>query len=281
MAVTATDLVAKFAPNAKPAYAAAFKSVPDRLAAAQIDTPLRLAHFMAQVLHETGGLSILVESGRYSARNLGAMWDGGNWHRYFADRAACLAMADTCATDNGVTLFSLVYGGRMGNGAPATKDGWTYRGRGVMQTTGRESYRRFGRRCGVDFEGDPDLIVSAEHALKPALMEWTDKHLNVAADHNDIEAVTRGINGGVVGLPGRKAWFAKVWPAVIGAPPVENSLEWRVQAALGAAGYDTGNPDGDIGPRTRLAIIAYRAKNGLTPSNQITSDLVQALGLRQ
>lgn len=279
MTVSAVDLISKFAPGAKPAYAAAFRSMPDQLGAAQINTPLRLAHFMAQVLHETGGLSILVESGRYSATNLGNMWDGGNWHRYFSNRAACVAMANTCTTDSGAALFSLVYGNRMGNGGPASKDGWTYRGRGVMQTTGRASYASFGQRCGVDFEGNPDLIVSAEHALKPALMEWNDKHLNVAADHNDIEAVTRGINGGVVGLAGRKAWFAKLWPAVIGAPPVEHSTEWRVQAALASAGYDTGVPDGDIGPRTRLAIIAYRARNGLTPSNQITSDLVQALKL--
>lgn len=277
MAVQASDVVAKFAPNAKPAYAQAFAAQPSQLALAQINTPLRLAHFMAQVLHETGALVILVENGRYTAKNLAAMWDAGNWHRYFANRASCVAMAEQCAVDGGIALFSLVYGNRMGNGGPASHDGWTYRGRGVLQTTGRASYAGFGTRCGVDFAGNPDLVITSAHALKPALLEWTDKHLNVAADHNDIAAVTLGINGGLIGLPQRTAWFARIWPFIVGPPPPVNTTEWKVQSALIVAGYDVGLPDGDIGPRSRLAIIAYRAKHGLPPSPQITPDLIAAL----
>lgn len=279
MTVTASDIVRRFAPNAKPAYVEAFADAGGLLAAAGITTPLRLAHFMAQALHETGALSILVESGRYSAKNLGDMWDSGNWHRYFPDRSACVAMADHCARDGGVALFNLVYGNRMGNGPPASGDGWRYRGRGILQTTGRGSYRRFGQCADVDFEGDPDLVVAAEHALKPALSEWSAKKLNVAADQNDIEAITRGINGGLVGLKLRRAWFAKLWPFVTGKPPVEESIEWRVQSALAARGYDVGPIDGVIGPRTRLAIIAFRAATGLAPGTGIGTDLTISLGL--
>ncbi|HEX4694828.1 hypothetical protein [Sphingomonas sp.] len=277
--VSASDIANKFAPNAQPAYVAALHDPGHLFAAAGIVTPLRLTHFMAQAMHETGAFSILVESGMYSAKALGNMWDGGNWHKYFADRAACVAMAEQCKIDKGVALFSKVYGGRMGNGGEATKDGWTYRGRGIIQTTGRESYRTYGKRCGVDFEGTPDLVVAGEHALKPALAEWTDKNCNAAADHNDIELVTKLINGGVVGLDQRKAWFTRIWPFVVGAPPVQHSIEWRVQEALNEAGFPCGTPDGVVGTNTRAAILAYRSEKGLTITPAITADLTLSLGL--
>ena len=278
-AVRASDIVARFAPSAKDTYKQAFKQGDALLAKSGITTPLRLAHFMAQVLHETGALAILVENGNHSVKSLGALWDSGNWHKYFADRAACVKMADQCKLDHGVALFSLVYGNRMGNGPPASQDGWTYRGRGILQTTGRASYAAFGKRCGVDFVGTPDLVTSAEHALKPALAEWDDSHCNAAADHNDIELVTKLVNGGVVGLAERKKWFAKIWPFVIGAPPVEHSTEFRVQAALDAAGFDSGDPDGVIGSTTRAAILGYRAKMKLPLTPAISNDLLLSLGL--
>jgi putative chitinase len=234
---------------------------------------------MTQVLHESGGLTVLVENGRYSAKNLGDMWDSGNWHKYFVDRAGCVKMADKCKVDGGAALFSLVYGGRLGNGPAATQDGWTYRGRGILQTTGRAAYASFGARCGADFIGDPDLVASAEHALKPALAEWDDKHVNAAADHNDIELVTKLVNGGQVGLGARKKWFARIWPFVIGAPPVEHSTEFRVQAALDAAGFAAGDPDGVVGTSTRAAILEYRAKMHLPMTPAISNDLLLSLGI--
>jgi len=278
-AVRASDIIAKFTPNANINYRQAFQRGDALLAKNGITTPLRVAHFMAQVLHETGGLTILVESGAYTARNLGDMWDSGNWHRYFANRAACVKMADQCRVDRGAALLSLVYGGRMGNGAAATQDGWTYRGRGLLQTTGRASYAALGARCCVDFVGAPDLVALTEHALKPALAAWDDSHCNAAADHNDIELVTRLVNGGLIGLAERKRWFARIWPFVIGAPPVEHSDEFRVQAALDAAGFAAGDPDGVIGASTRAAILAYRARMHLPMTPTIGNDLLRSLGL--
>jgi putative chitinase len=277
MTIKAIDIVKNFAPKAKQAYVDAFADPGNLLAIAKIDTPLRLAHFMTQCLHETGTFSLLIESGRYSAAGLGKMWDGNTWRKYFKDRDAMVAMAGQCARDGGEALFSLVYGGRMGNGAADTKDGWTYRGRGIVQTTGRESYARFGKQCGVDFEGDPDLVISVTHALKPALAEWTSKNVNDAADRNDITAVTKGINGGTIGLVERKAWFAKVWPFVIGPPPAKHATEWKVQAALDAAGYDAGNPDGAVGPRTKAAILLYCTDKKLPLSSAITPALTKSL----
>jgi len=278
MAKSAAHVVAQFAPQAAPAFRAAFAAGDGLLTAAGITSPIRVAHFMAQVFQETGALTLLVEGGTYTAVGLARMWDGGNWHRYFASRGACLAMASQCAIDHGVALFNLVYGNRMGNGPAASGDGWKFRGRGVLQTTGREAYERFGTACHVDFIGQPDLVIAPEHMLKPALSEWTAGHLNAAADNNDINVITHTINGGLTGLDGRKAWFAKFFPFLTGANPVEQSREWQVQERLAAAGYDL-HPDGVIGTETRKAILDYRVKHGLPTSPGITSDLLLSLGV--
>ena len=93
-------------------------------------------------------------------------------------------------------------------------DGFRYRGGGILQTTGRGNYRRMGQKCGVDFEAHPELVVSAEHALKPALTEWSEGNLNAAADRDDIVAITRKINGGLNGLDSRREWLAKLRPLI-------------------------------------------------------------------
>jgi putative chitinase len=277
--VTASAVQAKFASNAHNNYVKALQLGDILLAQVGIVTPMRLAHFMAQVLHETGGLRILRESGSYSRNALARMWDGGNWHLYFANREACLAMAEQCAIDKGEALFNLVYGGRMGNGPPSSGDGWTFRGRGLIQTTGRESYEKFGKLCGVPFGDDPDLVVDPAHALKPALAEWTSRNLNAAADANDIKVITLRINGGTVGLDERKACFAKIWPFISGGQPIELSIEWRVQEALTKAGFNTKGVDGVIGKNSRSAILDFRMANNLPGPPQITQDLLLALGL--
>jgi putative chitinase len=277
--VTASAVQARFAPKAKDNYIKTFQLGQPLLDQAGVDTPLRLAHFMAQVMHETGGLAILTESGRYTRKALGAMWDGGNWHRYFANRAACLAMADTCAADSGEALFNVVYANRMGNGPPSSGDGWKYRGHGLLQTTGRDAYKRYGQLCQVPFVDDPGLVLDPRHALKPAIAEWTRHDLNAAADASDIEVITQRINGGLIGLAQRKAWFAKIWPFVTGGTPVEHSTEWKVQQALTAAGFDTKGVDGVIGKDTRSAILAFRAARNLPGPPQITDDLLLTLHL--
>lgn len=279
MTVRAIDIVNKFAPAAKQNYRTAFENGDALLAQYGVTTPKRLAHFMAQVFHESGALTLFVENGRYTAGNLANMWDQGNWHRYFDEKSQCTAMSVQCAADGGEALFNRVYGNRMGNGPPESGDGWKYRGRGLLQTTGRESYRKFGRLCGIDFEADPDLIVAPEHALKPALGEWDAGHLNAAADAGDIEVITKRINGRYVGLDERRAWFAKIYPFARGGNPVEQSIEWRVQAKLNALRYKYVDPDGVVGKNTRTAILDYTTKHGLKVRPKITPELVQSLGL--
>ncbi len=277
MPVAAKDIVAKIAPQANPVYKEAFEDKQGLLAEFGITTPLRLSHFLAQAFVETGGLARLVESGVYSAKGLGKQWDIGNWHSFFANRDACVAMAEQCKRDKGEALFNKVYGTRMGNSKPG--DGWRYRGRGIIQTTGRFNYKQLSKTFKVGFEDEPDLVATPQHALKAALGHWRTKHLNAAADANDIAVVTKGINGGLGALDERKAAFARIFSIAKDDRPIEESIEWRVQEKLNAAGFPCGKPDGVVGKDTRAAILGYRAKHGLTMTTAITPDLLKSLGV--
>ena len=215
----AIDIVRKVAPRALPNYLTAFENGDPLLSQAGITTPLRLAHFLAQVLEETGGLTITVESGNYSAERMCEVWPS---------RFHSIAEATPYA-HNAEKLFNMVYANRMGNGPPESGDGFKYRGRGVLQTTGRGDYQQFGKLCGVDFEGSPDLIFAPEHALKPALAEWTRANCNPLADKDDIRAITLKVNGGYTNLAERDRWLGVLKPLI-------KSVEFRDSPRIPAAG---------------------------------------------
>lgn len=207
------DLIKRAALHARPSYLAAFENGDALFRLNDITTPLRLAHFCAQCLHETGGLTIEWESGNYSAQRLLEIFGVGN------HSAAVTAEEAQALAHNAQAIFERVYGlgnpkkaAELGNTQPG--DGYRYRGGGMLQTTGRANYKRMGDKCDVDFEGHPELVLSAEHALKPALTEWTEGQLNAAADRNDIRFITKRINGGLNGLNERSAWFRKVFPLI-------------------------------------------------------------------
>jgi predicted chitinase len=169
-----------------------------------VTTPQRMAHFMAQVMQETGSFTVLRESMSYRVPRMLEIFGVGNHSaRITAAEAPSLA-------HNEHALAERVYG--LGNPSKAAElgntqegDGFRYRGNGLMQTTGRDAHRRMGAKAGLDFEGNPGLMILPEHALKPALQEWTDGNLNGAADHNLIVRITEVINGGHNGLPERRA----------------------------------------------------------------------------
>lgn len=205
------DIVRKVAPRARPAYLQAFENGDALFAKHGITTPLRMAQFLAQVLHESGGLKIEWESGAYSAERLMQIFGVGR-HSAAVTTAEARRLAK-----NGPAIFERVYG--LGNPRKAKElgnlqpgDGFKFRGGGIMQTTGRANYRRMGKLCGVDFESHPELVTSSQHALKPALAEWTAGNMNVLADKSDLRGITRKINGGYNGLADRQAWYKKVRP---------------------------------------------------------------------
>ncbi len=195
--------IAQLAPNARSGYRDAFSDgqpVLDRFGIS--DNPLRVAHFMAQMLHETGGFTIQVENLNYSAERLPVVWP---------KRFRPVGPLDPAAfAHNPEALANEVYGGRMGNVAPG--DGFKYRGRGLLQLTGKASYAeavailRKSDPGAPDFTVDPDSAYSADWCLKVAAAEWFSKGCNALADHDDITGVTKAINGGLIGLAERTDW---------------------------------------------------------------------------
>jgi len=202
MPVTVTlDQILHLAPNARSSYREAFQNgqpLLDRFGIS--DTPLRLAHFMAQVLHESDGLANQIESLNYSAERLPQVWPS----RF--KPTGPLDPADFA--HNQQKLGNEVYGGRMGNTGP--NDGFTYRGRGLLQLTGRDSYReatatlRAQNPAAPDFVAMPDAVFSAQWCLAIAVAEWASKGCNAHADLDDIRKVTKAINGGLIGLSDRR-----------------------------------------------------------------------------
>lgn len=155
--------------------------------------PRATAHFMAQVLHESAMLTVLAENLNYSADRLVAVWP-----RRFptADRARPYAR-------NPEGLANYVYGGRMGNTEPG--DGWRYRGRGLIQITGRSNYELVQELTGLPAVNDPDLLLEPGPALLSALAWWGESVPD--AEDASVEQVTRRVNGGINGLADRRRLF--------------------------------------------------------------------------
>lgn len=156
-----------------------------------IVTPIRRAHFIAQIGHESGSFARLVENLNYSAEGLLRTWPS----RF--DKATASA-----AARNPERIANIVYGGRMGNTDPG--DGWKYRGRGLIQLTGRENYRRAANATGLELLVHPELLEHTGEAATVAAWYWADRGLNPLADAGKLEAITRKINGGVNGLVDRQ-----------------------------------------------------------------------------
>jgi putative chitinase len=199
------------APNARSSYRDAFQNGQAVLDRHKIsETPLRVAHFMAQVLHESGGLAIQFENLNYSVERLPKVWPSR-----FKPKGP---LDPIDYAHNPQKLANEVYGGRMGNTNP--NDGFTYRGRGLLQLTGKESYEeattslRKQNATAPDFVSSPDEVISAEWCIAIAASEWVSRGCNALADQDDIRKITRAINGGLIGLAERMEWAKRtkaVW----------------------------------------------------------------------
>ncbi|MGD8256384.1 MAG: SH3 domain-containing protein [Desulfobacterales bacterium] len=163
----------------------------------QIDTDLRIAHFLAQVLHESAHMKTVQENLNYSEQALLRVF-----RKYFTPSQA------RSYARKPKMIASRVYGGRMGNGDESTGDGWRYRGRGLIQLTGKSNYSKFSDWIGDDVVGHPDLVAKA-YAVHSAVYYWTSRDLNRYADQDDVKKITRIINGGLNGLANRNAILDK------------------------------------------------------------------------
>lgn len=207
MAVPVTlDQIVQLAPSARSSYRDAFaagQGVLDQFGISS--SPLRVAHFMAQILHESGGFTIQFENLNYSAERLPKVWPKRFRPTGSLDPAAF--------AHNPRKLANEVYGGRMGNTAP--DDGYTFRGRGLLQLTGKESYAqattilRDSFADVPDFVATPDAVIGSDWCLRVAAAEWFAKGCNALADKDSIQAVTKAINGGLIGLADRREWLKR------------------------------------------------------------------------
>jgi putative chitinase len=201
------------APSVSPlraeAYAPALEGVRDR---ADLSTPRRVCHFLAQVAHETGGFSALTEAMAYrDPVRLDRLSSQVKGPDHAAQLIACGAEA----------IGNCVYGGRMGNGEAASGDGYRYRGRGFLMITGRSAYARVQTETGLPVLDQPQLLGQPKAAATAAALYWASREINGAADADDVRAVTALINGpACLGLADRARWLARV-KAVFLTPPAD------------------------------------------------------------
>jgi putative chitinase len=178
--------------------------IPDTAAKFGINTPLRLAHFLAQCGHESGGFRATQENLNYSAQGL-----NGIFKKYFPTAAAAAAYARQPAK-----IASKVYANRMGNGSEASGEGYKFRGRGYIQLTGKENYTAFGKAINEDIISNPDIVAS-KYALLSAAWFFTKNGLHKMADGGASDAVvtqvTKRVNGGTIGLADRIKHFKEYY----------------------------------------------------------------------
>jgi putative chitinase len=204
-----------------------------------IDTPVRIAHFLAQAAHETDGFNTLVEYGDRA---------------YFAKR----------------------YGHRRDLGNLSKRDGPLFRGRGIFQLTGRDNYRRYGEKIGVPLEAKPGLAADPAVSLMVAGEYWQSRRLGELADRGKFESITRRINGGVNGIDDRRRYLIRAWRRFgKGALPVDAGRSdildegdsgpkvVYLQQRLKELGYHAGSVDGHFGALTNRALVAFQNEQGL------------------
>jgi putative chitinase len=155
----------------------------------------RQAAFIAQCAHESGSFTTFIENLNYSAEGL-----HNTFPKYFASVQAAKPFERQPEK-----IANKVYGGRMGNNT--TGEGWKFRGRGLIQLTGKENYTKCGKTIGVDLLTNPDYASTIEGAFKTALWFWNSNGLNAFADKEDLVGMTKKINGGTKGLEERKEFY--------------------------------------------------------------------------
>ncbi|HEX6649182.1 MAG TPA: hypothetical protein VF075_06575 [Pyrinomonadaceae bacterium] len=209
------NAITHLSPGARSVYLDAIRDGGPMFVQHGITTPLRMSHFIAQAMVETGGFTFLRENMNYSVPQMLKTF-GAPHHSATVtpEEAPGLVNKPEKLAERVYGLDNPTMAAKLGNTQPG--DGFRYRGNGFMQTTGREAHRELGKPFGLDFENNPDLVTAPEHVLKPALKEWIDKNLNHFADKNDITTITERINGGFNGFPERKKFFAKLLPRLSG-----------------------------------------------------------------
>jgi putative chitinase len=188
-----------------------------------INTPQRIAGFLSQCAHESGGFRMLEENLNYRAVTMAAVWptrfaeripDPKNPKKTIAKKGPDgknIPNKFALAIERKPELIAnAVYSNRMGNGTIESGDGWRYRGRGLKQLTGKENYTRCGVALKLDLVEAPDMLLTPGPAARSAAWFWQSNGCNAFADRGDLEGLTRRINGGLIGFDDRKKRYESV-----------------------------------------------------------------------
>ena len=178
--------------------------IPETAAKFLINTPLRLAHFLAQCGHESGGFRLTKENLNYSAKGL-----NGTFKKYFPTEAAAKPYER-----QPIKIANKVYGNRMGNGPESSGEGAKYCGRGYIQLTGKDNYTAFGKSINENILANPEKVAT-EYALLSAAWFFSKNGLHKIADEGATDLVvtkiTKRVNGGTIGLPDRIKHFKEYY----------------------------------------------------------------------
>lgn len=178
--------------------------LPDTIAKFELNTPLRLAHFLAQAGHESGGFKAVNENLNYGAKGL-----LGIFKKYFPTEEKAKLYERKPEK-----IANLVYGARMGNGPESSGEGWKFRGRGYIQLTGKDNYKAFDAVVAESIIDNPDLVAT-KYPLLSAAWFFHKNGLHKIADQGATDAVvtsvTKRVNGGTIGLPDRIKHFKEYY----------------------------------------------------------------------
>lgn len=174
-----------------------------------INTPKRIAAFLSQCIHESGEFTILVENLNYTLPTLRKVFP-----KYFPNDNIALLYINK--PNKQEAIANRVYANRMGNGDEASGDGFRYRGRGLIQITGKNNYQSFADSVESNINLIPDYLETFEGAVQSACWFWESNKLNQFADSSDIVGLSKAINGGLNGLDRRLTLYKKV-SQIIGA----------------------------------------------------------------
>jgi putative chitinase len=263
----------KMFPNAKDA-GSLIDAMVDIFPKYDITTSKRVAGFVAQTGHESGGFRALSENLNYSAKSLDAVF-GKYFKRAGVDSNAYARQPEKIA--------NRVYASRMDNGDEASGDGFMFRGGGILQLTGRTNYTKFGASVGITAEQAVDYVRTSKGAIESACWYWKTNNLNKYCDEGDIKMLTKRINGGYIGLEDRIHHWEMLLEALgeIGSHGGSSLTDAdhddvdvsdlgvlrrgskgdgvkMMQEALGIGS------DGDFGPGTERKLKEWQAANGLT-----------------
>lgn len=165
----------------------------------EVTTLLRIAAFFAQCGHESNGFTVLKENLNYSAAGLLAIWPSRFTQKTVGEYVR-----------KPEKIANKVYADRIGNGSEGSGDGWKYRGRGLIQLTGKSNYLAFAKAIGLRFEEIVPYIETKAGALESACWYWTVNKLNAVADTGDMRKMTKIINGGLNGIADREARYTQI-----------------------------------------------------------------------